>query len=373
MRVLVIGGGKSGISARDFLVSRGHDVVMFTEMIDLCVVSPGVQTESELDLAFDPRFGGAKPAKIVAVTGTNGKTSTVNMIKNALGDGAVLCGNVGIPVTAVADEMRSKVAVVEVSSFQLEIPPRHFRPDISVILNVTQDHLDRHGTMDEYRRCKNRVKGRVHFENISNADAVRAVCNELGVDKDKTETAITEYGALNKQNRIEYVGSRGGGCDPKRVGSVAGQGGSCGVLFYNDSKATNIASTIYACEKLAKKHTGAKINLILGGIGKGQNFRELFEKLPSNVNAVFVIGRASADIIAASNYEKGRVFKCRDLGDAVTIATETWGEKGGVAGDKNVPKIVLLSPACSSFDMFRDYEDRGEKFKKIVRKIIEKK
>jgi len=377
MIVLVLGAGASGQSAKAFLESRGHDVTMYDDdanglvlpqisacSFDMCVISPGVSIHhplakkfkdrliSELDLGFSIRR--KKSAKTVAVTGTNGKTTVVNMINKALGNKGVLCGNVGIPVTSVTEELETKIAVTEVSSFQLEVEPRYFKPDISVILNVTQDHLDRHGTMEEYIACKSRISGKVNVLNKDcpivsqlnlpntvwfsgashteqNINAVLKVCELLGVDK---ETALQACNDTKIPHRIEFVTKHGS------------------TEFYNDSKATNIGSTLAACRSFDKP-----VHLILGGVGKGQNFYELFEKLPANVKSVFVMGESS-DQIAEAAEEKGykTITACNDLPDAVTRAMKV--------GDYD--KIVLLSPACASFDMFKNYADRGEQFKKIV-------
>ena len=334
-----MGAGKSGKSAKEFLENRGAEVELYGTHIDLVVASPGIRVTSELDLV-----DWSKCRKVVGVTGTNGKTSVVTMLKNAIGDDAVLCGNVGVPVTEVAKDLVGKIAIVEVSSFQLEIPPRNFKPDISVILNITQDHLDRHGNMEEYTKCKRRIIGKTHFENISNADAVRAVCQELKIKPEKVERAIREYETQNKAHRIEFVAQKG---DTK---------------FYNDSKATNIASTLFALAKLCGAFPPTPplndpkptVNLILGGISKGQNFTELFTKLPNNVKNIFVFGAAREQIISCADPKKVGIYKTKNLLDAVNLASKTPAD------------IVLFSPACSSFDMFKNYEDRGNQFKQIV-------
>jgi UDP-N-acetylmuramoylalanine--D-glutamate ligase len=342
MKVLILGSGQSGKSADEYLKSMGHETAVFGDRIDLCVTSPGIRVTGELDIAPWHLC-----EKIVAVTGTNGKTSVVTMIARALGDRAVLCGNVGIPVTAVAEKLRGKIAVVEVSSFQLEIPPRNFKPDISVILNITQDHLDRHGSMKEYAACKRRIRGKVHFQNISNKSAVRKVCALLGVNGDVVERVIRDHETQNKPHRIEHVLTHKN------------------TEFYNDSKATNIASTLFACKKLRRKNTS--INLILGGISKGQNFTELFEKLPPHVKNIFVFGRCADEIISAADPQKIGIHKCENLTHAVKTAQQVL-HSWTIAAPR---QIVLLSPACSSFDLFKNYEDRGEQFKNIVKQLAE--
>jgi UDP-N-acetylmuramoylalanine--D-glutamate ligase len=365
MNVLVVGAGKSGQSAREFLERLGHSVTVFDKHVDFCVVSPGVKTSSEIDLAF---AAGGKPKSVVAVTGTNGKTTVVNMIAAAVGKTGVLCGNVGVPATAV--DLRGKTAIVEVSSFQLEIPPRNIRPDVAVVLNITQDHLERHGTMADYVRCKARLCADakavvLNFEcrycreigadlnrrtdppeivwfsggnhRDQNLAAVRAVCGLLGLGS-RAVSRAEKYLAGTHGHRIETVA---------KIGAVE---------FINDSKATNIAATLAACESISKP-----INLILGGVPKGQDFRELFAKLPRHVRNVFVFGLASEKIIRAAlaqDYDLWfEISRCRDLAEATTNAAR--------AGEGE--RAVLLSPACSSFDMFLNYEDRGNHFKEIVK------
>ena len=447
-RVLIIGAGKSGLAAQKFLLARGAAVYMLDDkatetphatpntathgntLYDACVVSPGVplthpmvqrhrdRLMSELDLGFNFRRKIFRRPKIVAVTGTNGKTTTVNMINDAINGAhdrangrrnaraSVLCGNVGIPVTSVTNELRTKTAVVEVSSFQLELPPRHFRPDIGVILNLTQDHLERHGTMEEYAKCKARIGGRYlilnrddeniyshHFiwrsmrriqphilwfsmkspvrgcyldgdiiythvrgknakpafnlsefgetrpHMIQNILAVVLVCTLLRVPRD---AVIAACRATTRPHRIELVAKRGG------------------VEFYNDSKATNIASTVAACKCFDRD-----INLLLGGMGKGQDFTELFAELPSNVKNAYVFGRDADEIIAAAG--DFPVHKCVDLKDAVRRAAAL-----PESGEPDGGRIVLFSPACSSFDMFKNYEHRGDEFKRLVGELVAK-
>ena len=336
MSILVLGGGKSGTSAKKYLEQQGKQVELFDKKIEYCVVSPGIKVVSELDLAPWRLCD-----KIVAITGTNGKSSVVKMIAQVLGERGVLCGNIGIPVTSVAKELKGKIAVVEVSSFQLEIPPRNFKPDISVILNISTDHLDRHGTMEDYIRCKKRIRGKIHFEYISNEDAVLKVCTELGYKETHIKQVVKEYMESNKEHRIEFVTEYNG------------------VKFYNDSKATNIASTLYACEKINQD-----VNLIIGGVSKVQNFTELIPNLPSHVKNVFVIGQATEEIFKAVKDKARGYFKCKDLSDAVELAYDMALENKNTAG-----VAVLLSPACSSFDMFNDFEHRGREFKSIVIKL----
>ncbi|MCL2229025.1 MAG: UDP-N-acetylmuramoyl-L-alanine--D-glutamate ligase [Firmicutes bacterium] len=407
MKVLVLGSGSSGRSAKSFLESKGHNVTVFDEHIDLCVVSPGIKVTSELDLAFEaqnvdkkphpsgtlfikgefsrtsesiPPFlkgvsqsdggfscsrspdGGFKPKFVIGVTGTNGKTTVVNLL-HALIPNSVLCGNVGTPTTSVAHEFPGRVVIVEVSSFQLEIPPRHFKPDVSLLLNITEDHLDRHGNMHEYIACKSRIAGKVNIVNRDcpivskmnlghtvwfggdthieqNVNAVIAACKEIGMDITQ-EDVMAAYKKINQEHRIEFVSRKDG------------------ISFYNDSKATNTASVLAA----VKTFPNENICLLLGGVAKGQDFTSFFQTMPKNVKAVFIFGESKTQILSASfeNLDVEAVI-CDDLKDATKKARE-------YAKNDNA-SIVLLSPGCASFDMFRDYTDRGRQFKEIVKQLL---
>jgi len=396
-RALVLGAGISGDSAKEFLTARGASVVVYEDKIggevdgkfDLCVISPGISINhplaqkyrdvliSELDLGFCEKHG-----KVIGVTGTNGKTTVVGMLHRVF-RGSVLCGNVGVPVTAV--DIRKKTAVVEVSSFQLEVPPKYFRPDVSIVLNVTQDHLERHGTMEEYTACKMRIRGAVSILNYddaicrANGDAntlwfsTKERVNGAYLDGD---TVTVNFGKLRKTFKLSDFGATLAehdianilavvlagcvmrvsrkrivmGCrtakSPHRIEYVATIGNA---VFYNDSKATNVAATLAACRSFGDM----PINLILGGVPKGQDFSVLFRDLPANVENIFAIGEAAPDIIECSN---GRALKCETLNEAVDNAANV-----GVGA-----RVVLLSPACASFDMFRNYAHRGDEFKRIV-------
>ncbi|MCL2846820.1 MAG: UDP-N-acetylmuramoyl-L-alanine--D-glutamate ligase [Firmicutes bacterium] len=411
-RALVIGGGRSGIAARDFLIARGATVRVYDDTVDtveafdgreydIAVISPGVPITHPLAVKYKDILTSefalglaAKHKRIIAITGTNGKTTVVNMIANALGDRGVLCGNCGIPVTSVGDQLRKKTAVAEVSSFMLE-SPGYFRPNIAVILNITQDHLDRHGTMEQYIAEKNKIathqkrrdklvlnfdcpntrklvegksqqiywfsktarvrgayvedghvmwnaRGRAvqlfHLRefawiknphDVANLLACVVVCMLLGVGKKN----ILNIGNIN-EHRIQHIVTKND------------------IAFYNDSKATNIGATLSALSSFS-----CPVNLLVGGMAKGQDFRTLFEQMPKQVSRVFVFGHARADILAAATaVDYDHVESCADmataLGNAITHGTS--------------PKAVVLSPACASMDEFRDYAHRGEEFIKLV-------
>lgn len=431
---LVLGVGVSGIGAACFLRKRGAVVGLFddrkyegipeaiyvnqeqaeSENFDYCVISPGVSIRhpiaqnftgeryrnntnanihrprivSELALGFT-----APHKKIVAITGTNGKTSVTKMIGAAVGKRGVVCGNIGLPVTQVSAEISKKIAITEVSSFMMEADATSFAPDVSIILNITQDHLERHETMEEYIKCKAKLTragtvilnydclncrilndGRaIYFSTvakvrgiylegknvvlnigkrpkvifrldefcedrphqISNILAVILACIKLRVPR-KRILAACRVGKIN-ENRIQHVGE---------VGNIA---------FVNDSKATNIAASLAACACFQ-----VPINLLIGGLIKGQNFNEFFAKLPKHVEHVFAFGAGADEIFTAAERENfNDISKYKSMREAAVAAF-----KHGFG-----PKIVLLSPACSSFDEFANYAARGKAFEELVKEI----
>jgi UDP-N-acetylmuramoylalanine--D-glutamate ligase len=322
------------------------------------------------------------PNEFVAVTGTNGKTTTVELlghIHREAGIAVAVAGNVGTALTGLADSGLDAAAVVvcEASSFQLE-DTLEFAPEGAVLLNVQSDHLDRHGTFADYLAAKLRIfrlqgnddvavapagldiedlggcARRVPFgpggelddraghlwwddepliaheeirlrgaHNRANAAAAAAICLARGIDPDAVRAGLRTFAGV--EHRLEDVATVGG------------------VLYVNDSKATNVASTLVALASFA----GAPVHLILGGQGKGQSFAAL----RGRAHAAYLIGEASAQLAA----EAGGI-ECGDLATAVQRARDA-AEPGDV---------VLLSPACASFDQFADYEARGRAFKALV-------
>lgn len=431
--MLVLGAGKSGVSAVEFLRMHGAQVEVYDDKencpqpealeFDFCVISPGISIThpiaqqfcgrivSELSLGFQTHH-----RKIVAVTGTNGKTTVVNMINEAVNSNrrlfarrGILCGNVGVPVTSVTKELRSKTAVTEVSSFMMDPDVmqdvirgfKKFRPNIAVILNISQDHLERHGSMENYITCKASVakhqrkkdylvlnydcentrklgecsgpqrvfyfstKARVRGIYIDGKDVIlnikkypEIIFSVADFEEEKphqlanilatvlvgklmhvSKQAILKacMGSRARENRIQHIGT---------VGQV---------MFFNDSKATNTAASLAACNCFK-----SPVHLLLGGLPKGQNFDELFKDLPPQVEQVFCFG-ASREIIEQAARAAGfmNITCVGTMVEAVRKAYETG--KG--------PRVVLLSPACSSFDEFEDYQHRGRIFTEQVRQI----
>jgi UDP-N-acetylmuramoylalanine--D-glutamate ligase len=441
-RVLVVGLGKSGVASALFLKAHGarvtvsdtktgdelhseipvlldHGITVETgghgertfRGQDLIVVSPGIPLDApalvqaralggsvigEMELAA--RF---LRGSIVAITGSNGKTTTTTLtgeIMTAAGFSALVGGNIGTPAIALVERATPEsVIVLEVSSFQLETI-HSFRPKVAVILNVTPDHLDRHRTFEAYVDAKARIlenqqsadlavlnaddptcvalaartkaqvfwfsrqkevqqgawvlagailfrdgarqreimlvseiplKGAHNLENVLAAVCAGAL---LGCAHDKIRQAVREFKAV--EHRLEYVAT------------------IRGVDYYNDSKATNVDATIKALESFP-----ANIHLILGGKDKGSDYTLLNHLLRQRVKRVYTIGAAAAKI--ESQMKGVEVVHADTLENALRKANAV-AEPGDV---------VLLAPACASFDQFKNYEQRGQVFKQIVRTL----
>lgn len=363
-------------------VSRelGRHTRQFIKGRDLIVTSPGVDPKSQ-PLVWARRFGIPViseiecawvlcPARIVAITGTNGKTTTTTLVGRVLeaaGKKTFILGNVGTPFSDWVSEINSSDFVsLEVSSFQLETI-RRFKPKISVILNLTPDHLDRYSDLSEYLSAKSRIfmnqdesdylvlnrhdpalgdlsrksKAKViYFDSSTHSNlnfaAVKAVVSILGIDMNLCQDVLGDFTGL-----------------PHRLETIAKFKNR---EFINDSKATNPDATAFALHNISKT-----VILIAGGKDKGFDFSVFQDLICQRVKALIILGEAKDKI--------RQIFKMRlpitevsNLREAVKSAFCQ-----SQAGD-----CILLSPMCSSFDMFRDYEHRGEVFKQVVREFIEK-
>jgi UDP-N-acetylmuramoylalanine--D-glutamate ligase len=335
----------------------------------------GVPVWSEVELAAR-----MLPNPIAGVTGTNGKTTTTELLGAMLRAGGIateVAGNVGRPLSALAGRIDAGTWIAcELSSFQLEDIDT-LRCRIGVLLNATPDHLDRHGSFDHYLRCKLRI-----FENqrpgdtaVVNADAPALRGAELpghgervAVTRADAREIDWEHAGLRGDHNLENAiaaaaAARAAGVDaadidralrefaplPHRLEPVAG---AAGVEFVNDSKATNPDATIQALTAFP-----AGVHLILGGSLKGADFAGLARAVAAGpVARVYLIGQAAESLAAAL--------------DAAGVASERSGTLGAAvqaaAANARPGETVLLSPACASFDQFRDYEDRGEAFRRLA-------
>jgi UDP-N-acetylmuramoylalanine--D-glutamate ligase len=441
-KVLVVGLGKSGLAAALFLRHKGaqvtvsdirsadslaneipalldegimveaggHGLLTFRRQ-DLIVVSPGVPLNTpellqarslgrpvigELELAA--RF---LKGKILAITGSNGKTTTTALAGEILkeaGYPTLVAGNIGVAVVGLIDESTDDTwSVLEVSSFQLE-STEEFHPKIAVILNITPDHLDRHGTFENYALAKERIFA-VQDKNdylVLNADNPRtaeaeprshsqvywfSAKHEVSrgawaqngnlVYRSGPEAAIETILPINKiplkgEHNVENVlaavcAARLAGVSASVIARAVENFRAVehrlefvatinGVEYYNDSKATNVDATA----KAVASFPGC-IHLILGGKDKNSDYATLEPLLRKRVRAVYTIGAAASKI---ESHLRGVVpiHACTTLANAVSAAASA-----ARPGD-----VVLLSPACSSFDQFENYEQRGRVFKQLV-------
>ena len=382
----MLGLARSGQAARAALERRGvrvvgadrelgnDDDVSLLDGTELLVKSPGVPAEAVL--VVEARLRGIPvwselelgsrvlENPLVAVTGTNGKTTTSELLGAMLG--APVAGNVGVALSELdgAVEPGSWV-VVEASSFQLEDVDT-FRPRVAVLLNLEPDHLDRHGSLESYAAAKLRV-----FENQELGDVAvvprgfRAVPGEARrADFEADDPLPAEPlipGAHNRENAAAAtVAARAAGATEEeiaralrdfpgvahRLEPVAERDG---VLFVNDSKATNVAAALRAVAAYDRP-----LLLIAGGRAKGESFEPLAAAARGRVEHAFLIGEAAPELAEALGDVPHETSG--DLGTAVAAAAAA-----AKAGD-----VVLLSPACASYDQFRDFEERGDEFRRLV-------
>ena len=356
-----------------------------------------VFSELEVALSFMP-----KNIRIFAVTGTNGKTTTTTLLGEVLKEDALsrgkgrrvyVCGNIGNPVSKIASSVKQgDDLVIEVSSYQLE-DSTYFRPNYACILNVTPDHLDHHGGMKNYIKAKGKVFKNQRERDVLVVNGADAVCAEL-VEKAKGEVLAfsTHPKHLLKTDVFfdgdELIFSEGHQIRPPQLKGIhnvenamaaalmalsAGVSADTvqkvfnrfqamehrieqfayhrGIVYVNDSKATNLDSTITALKSFDK---GSNVWLILGGRDKGASYEVLIPYLKDYCKRVLTIGEAMDKI---ERELKGYpVTRCGTLEKAVETAMN-----GAARGE-----TVLLSPACSSFDQFKDFEERGRVFKRLV-------
>jgi UDP-N-acetylmuramoylalanine--D-glutamate ligase len=363
------------------LVEAGVEVHLGTEEssllegVDVLIKSPGVPAEAPLvTAARDRRITVLSEieigwwllgASLVGVTGTNGKTTTTALLGEMLG--APVAGNIGRALSELADsDPGSEWVVCEVSSFQLEDIDQ-FRPRVAVLLNLEPDHLDRHGSFEAYREAKLRI-----FENQGSDDVAivprgfgevpgRARRVEFSVD-DPLPAEPRIPGAHNRENAAAAVAAarEAGASDaeianalrefpgvPHRLEDVAEIGG---VRFVNDSKATNAAAARRAIASFDEP-----LHVILGGLGKNESYDGLAADLRARGARAYLIGAAADELAAAIDDHE----LCGDLSTAVRSA----------AGAAKPGEVVLLSPACASYDQFADFEQRGNEFRRLVEEL----
>ncbi|MFW5651425.1 MAG: UDP-N-acetylmuramoyl-L-alanine--D-glutamate ligase [Acetivibrio ethanolgignens] len=446
-KVLVVGSGISGIAAVKLLSTEGSEIILqdgnesltkqevldklprslevtviigelpkeIISTIDLVVLSPGVPTDLpyilEMKKAGIPIWGEIELAyqftkgKMAAITGTNGKTTTTALVGEIMKSYYVsvyVVGNIGIPYTEmVLNTKGSSITVAEMSSFQLETV-HEFKPEVSAILNITPDHLNRHHTMENYIAAKKRIaknqditdtcvlnyedevlremaktlRPKVFFfsskrelsegifldndgdfiyredgkeekicnihdlkllgtHNYENVMAAIAISAHIGVPMEAIRKAVMAFTAV--EHRIEYVTEKNG------------------VTYYNDSKGTNPDAAIKGIQAMVRPTF-----LIGGGYDKGSDYKEWIRSFDGKVKYLLLLGQTK-EKIAAQAKECGfdRIIMVEDLKEAVKLCY-----MNAEPGD-----AVLLSPACASWGMFKNYEERGRKFKEYVNQL----
>lgn len=442
--IVILGGGESGVGAALLAKQKGYQVFLSDGGIlkdiykkelkdnaiefeegshnegrilnaDEIIKSPGIGEKNELikkirakgieiisEIEFAYRYKGE--SKIIGITGSNGKSTTTALtyhICKVAGLSCAMVGNIGYSFAKQIAEDPKDVYVAEISSFQLD-DIKTFRPDIAVLLNITEDHLDRYEyKVENYINSKFKIienqtnndyfiycdddeviltklktltpnanllpfsmkhetkKGghikadqmmlRIQEERVSmsiydfalkgkhnnyNTMAAGIAAATLGIRKEKIREAVTDFQSL--EHRMEFVAT------------------VRGVEFINDSKATNVNSTWYALESMNKPTV-----LILGGTDKGNDYTLLDELIKDNVKAIVCMGLDNKKIIAAFKDKVGMIKETTSAKDAVETAFAL-----AAKGD-----VVLLSPACASFDLFKNYEDRGAQFKQAVKDL----
>ena len=394
--------------------SGTHDVERILEA-DEVMKSPGIPEKSALvkqirakgipvisEIEFGYRYKGA--SKIIAITGSNGKTTTTSLLYHickVAGQDAAIVGNIGFSFARQIAQDPKALYVIEVSSFQLD-DIHSFRPDIAILLNITEDHLDRYNyQFENYIKSKFRIienqteqdcfiyciddevvvkhlelltthtnllpfsmkqelkKGgyikneqmmlKIQEERVTmsiydfalkgkhnayNTMAASIAASTLGIRKEKIREAVSNFHSL--EHRMEFVAT------------------VKGVDFINDSKATNVNSTWYALESMQKPTI-----LILGGVDKGNDYALVADLVKDKVKAIVCMGTDNAKLI---EYFKDKVAQIIEVDSAKKAVNASFklAEKGDV---------VLLSPACASFDLFKNYEDRGHQFKESVKEL----
>ena len=319
----------------------------------------GIPVVGELELAWR-----LLPNRFVAVTGTNGKTTTTELIGaiyRAAGLPVAVAGNVGTALSSLVGQVAADATVVcECSSFQLEDTDQ-FAPDCAVLLNLEEDHLDRHGTFAAYREAKLRIFANQTEDDVAIAPAGVGPARALEPER-IDPAAVRLRGPHNVQNaEFAAAAARAMGVPepaiaealrtfagvPHRLEEVAERDG---VLYVNDSKATNVASAAVGIEAFDQG-----VHAILGGSLKGGGFAGLRSPLAERAKAAYLIGEA-ADRLVADLEDTVPLHRSGTLARAVADA-----RAAAVPGD-----VVLLSPACASYDQFANYEERGEEFRRLA-------
>jgi UDP-N-acetylmuramoylalanine--D-glutamate ligase len=404
-RALVVGLARSGIAAAAALARRGVDVVaadrspdvdpgrladlgvelrlgteeeVLLEGMELVVKSPGVPAESplvaaahsrdipvwsEVELGYRLLPAGSR---LIGVTGTNGKTTTTELlaaILRAAGRPVEVAGNVGRALTDAAEQASEDSWIVcELSSFQLE-DVHLLACDIAVLLNLEPDHLDRHGTLEAYRDAKLRIFERAHTKVVPRGFGIEGI--EFSADDPLPAEPLIPGGHNRENAAAATAAARAAGVPDEPIAEALRTFPGVphrlelvrelrGVRWINDSKATNTAA--------ARRGVGAydaPLRLILGGSLKGEDFGPFVRDLPANVHSIYLVGAAAGELAAALDAVGRPYVRAGDLPNAVARA----------AADAEPGDVVLLSPATASYDQFANFEERGDTFRRLVEEL----
>lgn len=436
MKTLVIGAGKSGVASANFLAARGERVVLtdsakepslpvaldesverafgrddvaLLDDVTTIVVSPGVPLTIPLlqqaAMRAIPILGEIELASrflqgtVVAITGSNGKSTTTALIGEILrvaGRQPIVAGNIGEPLISALDPERPRTYVLELSSFQLETVET-FHANVALLLNITPDHMDRYASFDDYAAAKYRIfrnqesgdtaivnatdrresmrdsRARVwqfsstkHVEEGAFVDGDELVMNLGGDERRIPRTSLKLQGHANAENALAaWLAARAVGVDDMDVqiafGTFAGLPHRMvlvreldGVTWINDSKGTNVDATLKSLEGF----DGSSVILILGGKDKAGEFERMRDLVAAKARTVLTIGKA-ADRIGEALQGSSEIVPAENMDKAVR-----WAREHAKPGD-----TVLLSPACASFDQYRNFEHRGEHFEELVRSL----
>jgi len=436
MKTLVIGAGKSGVAAANFLARRGEEVALadssaspqppypleesverhfgdqseqLLDGVKSVVLSPGVPLTipilraayaraipviGEIELAWRYLQG-----SVIAITGSNGKSTTTALIGEILkvaGHRPIVAGNIGEPLIAALDLERPRTYVLELSSFQLETVDT-FRANVALLLNITPDHMDRYATFDSYAAAKYRIFRNQQATDVAivNASERRSAPRDSiarvwrfsasqpvdegawldgdemvlklgGEERRIPRSTLKLQGNANVENALAaWLAARAAGVDdlavqvafgsflglPHRMVLVRELGN---VRYVNDSKGTNVDATLKSLEGFPD----SSVILILGGKDKAGEFERMRQLVQAKARTVLTIG-AAADRISTALEGVATIVPMGDMQHAID-----WASRNAKAGD-----TVLLSPACASFDQYRNFEHRGEHFEELVRAL----
>lgn len=443
-RLVILGGGESGVGAALLAKKKGYDIVLMDEgslkdgyrkelqqaeipfiengideekllTSDEVVKSPGIPEKnewvkklrkknipiiSEIELAFQHKGN----SKIIAITGSNGKSTTTALIFHiceTAGLNCALVGNIGYSFAKQIAEDPKELYVAEISSFQLD-DIREFRPDVALLLNITEDHLDRYEykfenyVASKFRITMNQTSDDYFIYNLDDEVITNYLKQkpiksfqlpismkqkvakggyiqndemQINVKEEPTQMSIYDFALKGKHNQFNTMAASVAGATmdirkekireavetfenlEHRMEMVATVRG---VEFINDSKATNVNSTWFALESMTKPTV-----LILGGIDKGNDYALLEDLVKEKVKAIVCMGVDNSKIHAAFDGKISTIVDAASAEEAVDYSYRL-----ATIGD-----VVLLSPACASFDLFKNYEDRGKQFKEAVRNL----